>query len=156
MRTPVLLATTVLALTAVPAGSAFAGQPEDPSTVHGAAISSLPDDERRLSVQARTAPSGETTGRVSFSHESPNGLSRFTAALDCLAIGPDGTVQVSGTIAQGSTAAGVVLDDKPVAFTLRTSGAQTFSLPRIGESVTACGGGRPEQVPVSKAGFTVR
>ncbi len=123
--------------------------------INGAAVSSLPEDQRRLSVAAKLGSDGAAVGRLSFTHNSPEGLSHFTARVTCLEF-TDGQTEVSGTITKGETAGGVVLDGKPVAFTLDTEGAQNFSLPQIGPGAATCGGGRPETVPVTQAGFHVR
>ncbi len=124
-------------------------------SISGAAVSSLPEDQRRLSVEGRLAVDGTASGRLSFTHHSPSGLSHFTARVMCLEF-VDGRTEVSGTIIKGETAAGVVLDGKPVAFTLDTEGAQNFSLPQLGPGAVDCGGGRAETVPVTQAGFHVR
>lgn len=123
--------------------------------INGAAVSSLPEDRRRLSVEGKLGSDGVAFGRLSFTHHSPSGLSRFTARVTCLEF-IDGRTEVSGTITKGETAAGVVLDGKLVAFTLDTEGAQSFSLPQIGPGAAGCGGGRAETVPVTQAGFHVR
>jgi hypothetical protein len=129
--------------------------------INGAAVSSLPEDQRRLSIQGKLGRDDEAVGRLSFTHHSPTGLSHFTARVTCLEFN-DGRTEVSGTITKGETAAGVVLDGKPVAFTLDTEGAQTFSLPQIGSGAANCGGGRLDEdgsletVPVTQAGFHVR
>jgi hypothetical protein len=124
-------------------------------------VSSLPEDQRRLSVEGKLGSDGAAVGRLSFTHNSPTGLSHFTARVTCLEFN-DGQTEVSGTITKGETAAGVVLDGKPVAFTLDTEGAQNFSLPQIGPGAANCGGGRLDEdgsletVPVTQAGFHVR
>ncbi|WP_147394401.1 hypothetical protein [Arthrobacter cheniae] len=118
-------------------------------------MSSLPDDQRRLSVEGKLGSDGVAAGRLSFTHHSPSGLSQFTARVTCLEFN-DGQTEVSATITKGETAAGVVLDGKMVAFTLDTEGVQNFSLPQIGPGAASCGGGRVEMVPVTQAGFHVR
>ncbi|MEO6429469.1 hypothetical protein [Arthrobacter oryzae] len=123
--------------------------------INGAAVSSLPEDQRRLSVEGKLGSDGVADGRLSFTHQSPSGLSHFTARVTCLEF-HDGRTEVSGTITKGETAAGVILDGKMVAFTLDTEGAQNFSLPQIGPGAANCGGGRDETVPVTQAGFHVR
>ncbi|WP_459334035.1 hypothetical protein [Arthrobacter sp. Hz1] len=123
--------------------------------INGAAVSSLPEDQRRLSVEGKLGSDGVATGRLSFTHQSPSGLSHFTARVTCLEFN-DGQTEVSGTITKGETATGVVLDGKTVAFTLDTEGVQNFSLPQIGPGAASCGGGRVETVPVTEAGFHVR
>ena len=123
--------------------------------IGGAAVSSLPEDQRRLSVEGKLGSDGVAVGRLSFTHHSPSGLAHFTARVTCLEFN-DGRTEVSGTITKGETAAGVVLDGKMVAFTLDTEGAQNFSLPQIGPGAASCGGGRAETVPVTQAGFHVR
>ncbi len=124
-------------------------------SINGAAVSSLPEDRRRLSVEGKLGSDGVASGRLSFTHHSPSGLSHFTARVTCLEF-TDGRTEVSGIISKGETAAGIVLDGKPVAFTIDTDGAQKFSLPQIGPGAADCGGGREETVPVTQAGFHVR
>lgn len=160
MRRAGLLATvTIAALLTLPASPAFAASPAvaaSARSVHGAAVSSLPDDTRRLSVQGRLDGDGAASGQLSFTHLSSSGLARFTAQVTCVQFKPEGTVEVSGVVLKGQTAGGAVLDGKPVAFTLDTAGAQHFSLPKFGAGAADCGGGRPETVPVTQAGFRVR
>lgn len=123
--------------------------------INGAAVSSLPQDQRRLSVQGRLSGDAMADGRLSFTHHSSLGLSHFTARVTCLEFA-GGRAEVSGTITKGETAAGVVLDGKIVAFTLDTEGEQTFTLPQIGPGAAECGGGRVETVPVTQGGFDIR
>ncbi|MBG6218776.1 hypothetical protein IWX75_003263 [Arthrobacter sp. CAN_A6] len=167
MRLRTLLAPMSIAVLALLAPSpAFADANGTPRTnsstsasevhrISGAAVSSLPEDQRRLSVEGKLGSDGVAAGRLSFTHNSPSGLSHFTARLTCLEFN-DGRTEVSGTITKGETAAGVVLDGKMVAFTLDTEGAQNFSLPQIGPGAANCGGGRAETVPVTQAGFHIR
>ena len=163
MRLRTCLTPTAIAILAVLAPSpAFAdsnGAPRSSSDgvhrINGAAVSSLPDDQRRLSVEGRLGSDGAAVGRLSFTHNAPAGLSHFTARVTCLAF-TDGLTEVSGTITKGETAAGVVLDGKEVAFTLDTEGEQNFSLPQIGPGVTSCGGSDRDMVPVTQSGFHVR
>ncbi|MBG6226615.1 hypothetical protein IWX63_003214 [Arthrobacter sp. CAN_A2] len=143
-------------------GSFHAPSDSGPSTssqavyrINGAAVSSLPQDQRRLSVQGRLSGDAMADGRLSFTHHSSLGLSHFTARVTCLEF-VDGRAEVSGTITKGKTAAGVVLDGKMVAFTLNMGGEQTFTLPQIGPGAANCGGGRAETVPVTQAGFRIR
>ena len=163
MRRARLLATvTIATLLTLPASPAFAASPAVAASargvhsVHGAAVSSLPDDTRRLSVQGRLDGDGAASGQLSFTHLSSSGLARFTAQVTCVQFKPEGTVEVSGVVLKGQTAGGAVLDGKPVAFTLDTAGAQHFSLPKFGAGAADCGGGQPMTVPVTQAGFRVR
>jgi hypothetical protein len=126
-----------------------------PQRINGAAVSSLPEDQRRLSVEGKLGSNGVAVGRLSFTHHSSSGLSHFTARVTCLEFNV-GQTEVSGTITKGETAAGDILDGKMVAFTLDTEGPQNFSLPQIGPKAANCGGGRAETVPVTQAGFHVR
>lgn len=163
MRLRTILAPVSIAALAILAPSpAFADAGGTPNSgagashrINGAAVSSLPEDQRRLSVEARLDSTGAASGRLSFTHHSPSGLSHFTARVTCLEF-HDGRTEVSGTVTKGETAAGIVLDGKLVAFTLDTEGAQNFSLPQIGPGAADCGGGREETVPVTQAGFHVR
>jgi len=144
---PVLgLSAALLALPGVAAGD---GGSE--LRIHGAGVSLLTDDTRRLTVEATgDEQAAEAGGAVQFTHLGPAGVSRFRGAIDCVRIGEDGTVQLSGRVLDGLTAAGVVLDGRDYAFTVRTAGDQAFSLPRFGEpgSIEPCSGGRPETVSV--------
>ena len=152
-RASLLAAMTIATLATLPASPAFA---DDARTVHGAAVSSLPDDTRRLSVQGRLDGDGAVSGQLSFTHLSDSGLARCTARVTCLEFNPEGMVEVSGVVLKGRTAGGTVLDGRPVAFTLDTAGAQNFSLPKFGTGAADCGGGRPETVPVTRAGLRIR
>jgi len=124
--------------------------------ITGAAISKVGRDTRKLTVSAQTpAGSSSASGEVQFIHNSPAGLSRFRGSVNCLSIS-SGTVQISGSIAKGETATGGLLDGKSYAFTINTSGgAQSFSLPSVGDGIGACSGGRGEMVPVTEDGFKV-
>lgn len=175
MRLRSCLIPTAIAMVAVLAPSpAFADSNGTPRTsskasasadgahrINGAAVSSLPNDQRRLSVQGRLGSDGVAVGRLSFTHNSPQGLSHFTARVTCLEFHGDRT-EVSGTITKGESAGGVVFDGELVAFTLDTDGEQNFSLPQIGAGAADCGGGRLDTagrlvtVPVTQAGFHVR
>lgn len=169
MRRAGLLATvTMTALLTLPASPAFAASPAFPASpaiaasarsvhsVHGAGVSSLPDDTRRLSVEGRLDGDGAARGKLSFTHLSRSGLARFTAQVTCVQFKAEGRVEVSGVVLRGQTAGGTALDGQPVAFTLDTAGAQHFSLPKFGAGAAGCGGGRPETVPVTQGGFRVR
>ncbi len=152
------LAVVMLVLTA---GSArgYANPNTTTATIHGTGISRLPEDTRKLTINAQSegAPTS-ASGFVQFIHNSPIGVSRFRGTVSCLTIGETGLVQVSGTVLDGVTAAGVVLDGKDYAFTIRAgTSPQTFSLPRFGDpgTLTPCGGGRLEMVTVTQAGFQI-
>ena len=169
MRLRTCLTPTAIAMLAVLAPSpAFADPNGTPRAVsdgahriNGAAVSSLPDDQRRLSVQGKLGSDGEAVGRLYFTHQGPLGLAHFTARVTCLQF-KGGLTEVSGTITKGENATGDVLDGKLVAFTLDTEGKQNFSLPKIGDGAANCGGGRLDKdgnldtVPVTQAGFHVR
>ena len=124
--------------------------------ITGAAISKVGRDTRKLTVSAEaSAGSSAASGSMQFIHNSPAGLSRFRGTITCLSVS-GGTVQISGLIEKGETATGGLLDGKGYAFTITTAGSQqSFSLPTVGDGVTACGGGRAESVPVTEDGFKV-
>lgn len=127
--------------------------------VHGTGISRLPDDTRKLTLNAQTAavPTA-ATGFAHFTHQSPTGLSRFRGSVTCLSVNATGSVQISGIVLNGVTAAGVVLTGKAYAFTIDTHHIDDmFSLPKFGDPDTfiPCSGGREVMVPVTEAGFTV-
>lgn len=122
--------------------------------VGGTAVSELPTDLRILSLNASS--SGGARGNVYFRHDSPQGISRFTATVSCLQVDGEGTVRFSGRVERGRTAGGVVLDGRDVAFTVRTgSSPQRFSLPRFGPpgTLVPCSGGRPDMVDVTRGGI---
>ena len=97
-RAGLLVTVTIAALLTLPASPAFAVSPAfaaSPRSVHGAAVSSLPDDTRRLSVQGRLDGDGAASGQLSFTHLSGSGLARFTARVTCVQFNPEGTVPVT-------------------------------------------------------------
>jgi hypothetical protein len=123
--------------------------------VDGSGISKVGHDTRKLTVDAKAAAGGAPSGTVRFIHNSPAGLTRFRGTVSCLSV-IGGTAQVSGIIDKGETATGALLDGKAFAFTINTSTSpQTFSLPNYADAggIPACGGGRPETVPVTEDGF---
>lgn len=123
--------------------------------ISGSAISKVGRDTRKLTASAQaSAGSTAATGTVQFIHNSPAGLSRFRGTITCLSVN-GGTVQISGMIEKGETATGGLLDGKSYAVTINASGAQTFSLPTVGDAVAACSGGRGESVPVTEEGFRI-
>lgn len=126
--------------------------------VRGAGVSLLEADTRSLVIAAEQhGTPTDADGAVRFVHLGPAGLSRFRGVVDCLQLTEAGLVQISGRVTGGVTAAGIVLDGLDYAFTISTSGAQSFSLPRFGvaDSIEPCSGGRVEIVPVSGGGFVV-
>lgn len=97
-------------------------------------------------------------GRINFRHlnRATDALARFRGSVTCLSSDEGGTVQVSGRVIRGHTGAGEDLSGRDFAFTIETSTEpQLFSLPRFGPpgSLEPCGGGRPDQVPVTRGGF---
>lgn len=118
--------------------------------VDGTIISRLPDDTRKLTINAATAGDAHGTGFVYFRHLGPLGLSAFRGAVTCLSVDPTGTVRVTGTVDRGVTASGMVLDGRDFAFTIQPYDPDpTFALPRLapGGTLAPCGGGRTD-VPV--------
>ncbi len=152
-RTARLLAAALACLVALPA---LAAAHDRATRLSGTAISRLPDDTRRLTVKAQSSdPAGAAAGRVGFAHRSPAGLSHFKGEVSCLRVSGD-VVQLSGTVRSGETAAGMVLTGRAFAFTIVLGDEQAFSLPRFGETLEPCSGGRPEQVPVTQGGLRLR
>ncbi len=127
--------------------------------VHGTGISSLPGDTRKLTVNAQTAGGAPaTTGFVHFTHQGPTGLSRFRSSVTCLSVDATGSVQISGIVLTGVTAAGIVLAGKAYAFTIDTQQpGHVFLLPKFGdpETFAPCSGGREISATVTEAGFMV-
>lgn len=126
--------------------------------ISGAGISKVGKDTRKLTVTAQAgAGSTSASGTVQFIHNSPAGLSRFRGTITCLSIN-GGVAQISGSIEKGETAQGALLDGKAYAFTISTSGSQTFSLPTVGEAsaVGPCSGGSSQTVPVTEDGFKLQ
>ncbi len=114
----------------------------------------MPADTRTLTIAA-TAGSSATPadGFAHFVHGGEAGLSRFHGTVTCLQVGPGGTVQLSGTVLDGATAAGIVIAGQDYAFTLTVGkGQQAFSLPRFAPAgaLAPCGGGRPIVVPITQ------
>lgn len=122
--------------------------------ITGSGISKVGRDTRKLTANAQTSPgSSNATGTMQFIHNSPTGLSRFRGTISCLSVNGE-TVQISGTIEKGETATGGLLDGKAYAFTIKAGGSgQSFSLPNVGDGISACSGGRGESVPVTEDGF---
>lgn len=147
------LTAVVLAASAAPAfaASSAGAAPE----LSGTGISRVGDDTRRLTVKAESTATSQ--GKLTFAHRAPAGISRFRGTITCLRSAPDGTVDISGTVANGQTASGVVLDGRDFAFTLETEPSdQSFSLPRFGAGLADCSGGRPELVPVTEGRLRLR
>lgn len=154
VRTMVAAVGAAAALVVVPSPAA-AGT--GPVVIAGTAVSELPADTRVLAVHA-AGGGGVARGGLQFRHDSPQGLSWFTAAVDCLVLGPQGVVELSGRVVRGRTAAGVDLGGRDWAFTVSTgSSPQSFSLPRFapGGTMAPCSGGRPDTVAVSRGELRV-
>ncbi len=148
--------TIVAALLCALAAPAVAAAATDGKKLVGTGISREPNDTRRLTVKAEPADGGSAEGRVSFQHDNdPNGISRFKGTVTCLRI-TGAVAQISGTVTRGETAAGVVLTGKQYAFTVSLGDTQRFSLPRFGDTIAPCGGGRPETVAVTQGQFKTR
>jgi hypothetical protein len=141
------------------ANSTVSAAPKAHLALHGTGISRLQEDTRKLTVHAQTAGvAREASGFVHFTHQSPSGLSRFRGSITCLSIAADGTAQITGSVLNGVTAAGVVLAGKDYAFTIQTStNPQTFTLPTFAASgaLQPCSGSTRILVPVTQAGFKV-
>ena len=148
-----LLAAVILAAGSKPPVSLYA---QGGARISGAAISKVGRDTRKLTANAQATPGSTTaTGTMQFIHNSPAGLSTFRGTVACLSVNGS-TVQMSGTIQKGETATGGLLDGKAYAFTINAGGAQSFSLPNVGDGLGACSGGRGETVPVTEDGFQLR
>jgi len=154
--------TTIYALVAVvtfsfaPVAAAWAG--EAPLRLDGAGVSHLEADLRVLTVGAEADDPGSADGIMTFVHVAPAGVSRFVGAVTCLAIDDGGKVQLSGSVLDGVTAAGVELTGKDFLFTLVVNeGPQSFSLPAFADAGVRgrCSGGSPNRVATDYGGFVL-
>jgi len=127
----------------------------DGQRLFGTGISREPSDTRRLTIKAEPTDGGAADGRVTFQHDSPNGISRFKGTVTCLKI-TDEVAQISGTVTRGETAAGVVLTGRQYTFTITLGDTQSFSLPRFAPKIDPCSGGRPDTVAVTQGHYTTR
>lgn len=154
--------TTIYALVAVitfsvaPVAAAWAG--DAPLRLDGAGVSQLGADLRVLTVGAEADDPGSADGIVPFVHVAPVGVSRFVGAVTCLAMDDGSKVQLSGSVLDGVTAAGVVLTGKDFLFTLEVNeGAQSFSLPAFADAGVRgrCSGGSANRVAANYGGFVL-
>ncbi len=127
----------------------------DGQRLFGTGISREPNDTRRLTIKAEPTDGGAADGRVTFQHDSPNGVSRFKGTVTCLQI-TDGVAKITGTVTRGETATGTVLTGMPYAFTITLGDTQSFSLPSFDPTIDPCGGSPKRPAVVTQGHYTTR